>query len=124
MERPFFNLAKKPRKTMINYEVGGTIVKVFPVNEFGIATIWEADILIWAATQITETIDREGEASPKMQFHPYNLLKGIRRPIGGDHYKRIQGTREAGGVHLRRAPRGYPKPDASGVRWDGSRVHV
>jgi len=90
MERPFFSLAKKPRKTMINYEVGGTIVKVFPVNEFGIATIWDADILIWAATQITETIDRGGEASPKIQFHPYNLLKGIRRPIGGDHYKRIQ----------------------------------
>ncbi len=61
MERPFFSLAKKPRKTMINYEVGGTIVKVFPVNEFGIATIWDADILIWAATQITETIDRGGE---------------------------------------------------------------
>ncbi len=28
MERPFFSLAKKPRKTMINYEVGGTIVTV------------------------------------------------------------------------------------------------
>ena len=90
MERPFFSLAKTPRKTRIDYEVGGIVVKVFPVAEFGIATIWDADILIWAATQITEIIDRGGEASPKIQFHPHNLLKGIRRPIGGDHYKRIQ----------------------------------
>ncbi len=50
MERPFFSLAKKPRKTAIEYEVAGTVVKVCPVKEFGIATIWDADILIWAAT--------------------------------------------------------------------------
>jgi plasmid replication initiation protein len=28
MERPFFSLAKKPRKTPIEYDVGGTTVKV------------------------------------------------------------------------------------------------
>jgi len=60
MERPFFSLAKKPRKTAIEYEVAGTIVKVYPVKEFGIATIWDADILIWAATQVTEALDRGG----------------------------------------------------------------
>ena len=64
MERPFFSLGKTPRKTKIDYQVGGIVVKVFPVNEFGIATIWDADILIWAATQIAEIIDRGGEASP------------------------------------------------------------
>jgi len=90
MERPFFSLAKKPRKTPIEYEVGGTIVKVYPVKDFGIATIWDADILIWAATQITEAIDRGGEPNPRIHFHPHNLLRGIRRPTGGDHYKRMQ----------------------------------
>jgi plasmid replication initiation protein len=90
MERPFFSLAKKPRKTPISYEVNGTTVKVYPVKEFGIATIWDADILIWMATQITESIDRGGVPSPRVHFHPHNLLKGIRRPTGGDHYKRLQ----------------------------------
>ena len=52
MERPFFSLAKKPRKTAIEYEVGGVIVKVYPVKEFGIATIWDADVLIWAASTL------------------------------------------------------------------------
>src|SRR4030095_8843452 len=70
MERPFFSLAKKPRKTPIEYEVGGVIVKVYPVKEFGIATIWDADILIWAATQITEAIDRGRGAEPPDPLPP------------------------------------------------------
>jgi plasmid replication initiation protein len=52
MERPFFSLAKKPRQTPIAYDVNGTRVTVYPVKEFGIATIWDADVLIWIATQI------------------------------------------------------------------------
>src|SRR5215211_1698299 len=90
MERPFFSLAKKPRRTPIAYDVNGTTVTVYPVKEFGIATIWDADILIWIATQITESIDRGGEPSPTIQFHPYNLLKGIRRHVGGDQYRKLQ----------------------------------
>jgi len=90
MERPFFSLAKSPRRTPIDYEVGGVIVKVYPVQEFGIATIWDADILIWAATQITEALDRGGEPGLKLQFHPYTLLKGIRRNTGGDQYRKLQ----------------------------------
>lgn len=90
MERPFFSLAKKPRKTPIQYEVSGTIVKVYPVKEFGIATIWDADILIWAATQVTEALDRGGQPNPQVYFHPYQLLRGIRRATGGDQYKKLQ----------------------------------
>jgi plasmid replication initiation protein len=90
MERPFFSLAKSPRKQPIEYNVNGTFVKVSPVDEYGIATIWDADILIWAATQITEVMDRGGTPSRKIQFHPYTLLKGIRRGVGGDQYKKLQ----------------------------------
>jgi plasmid replication initiation protein len=90
MERPFFSLAKRPRRTPIEYAVNGTSVKVSPVAEYGIATIWDADILIWAATQITEVLDRGGIPSRKIHFHPYTLLKGIRRGVGGDQYKKLQ----------------------------------
>jgi plasmid replication initiation protein len=88
MERPFFSLAKKPRKTPIEYSVNGITVKVTP-GEYGIATIWDADILIWAATQITEALDREGKASRTIYFHPYQLLKAIRRQHGGDQYRKL-----------------------------------
>src|SRR5512133_3281502 len=58
MERPFFSLAKKPRHRPIEYEVGNVFVRVSPNKEHGIVTIWDADVLIWAATQITEALDR------------------------------------------------------------------
>ena len=82
MERPFFSLAKTPRLKPIAYAVGGVTVQVTP-GPAGLATIWDADILIWTATQITEALDRGGEVSPVINFHPYTLLKGIRRHTGG-----------------------------------------
>ena len=113
MERPFFSLSKSPRRTPIEYNVNGTMVKVSPVAEYGIATIWDADILIWAATQITEVIDRGGVPSRKMYFHPYNLLKGIRRGVGGDQYKKLQAAlRRLAATYIQtsiRVPRGSRK---------------
>src|SRR5690349_7080673 len=90
MERPFFSLAKKPRRTPISYDVSGIQVNVYPVKEFGIATIWDADILIWAAAQITEALNRGSEPSPRLHFHPYSLLKMIRRAPTGENYRRLQ----------------------------------
>jgi plasmid replication initiation protein len=90
MERPFFSLAKKPRYTPIEYHVGDTWVEVSANAKFGLATIWDADILIWASTQITEALDRGLTPNRSMQFHPHNLLKSIRRPTGGEHYKRLR----------------------------------
>jgi plasmid replication initiation protein len=89
MERPFFSLVKRPRMVPIEYNVGGTMVRVSP-SEHGIATIWDADILIWASTQVTEAMDRGMTPSRTIQFHPHNLLKSIRRPTGGEHYRRLR----------------------------------
>lgn len=90
MERPFFSLAKRPRHRPIEYEVRNVFVKVSPNKEHGIATIWDADVLIWAATQITEALDRGMEPSRTLEFHPYNLLKAIRRSTGGKDYERFR----------------------------------
>ncbi len=50
MERPFFSLAKRKRLQPIDYTSpdGSTFVKVRPHSDYGMATIWDADILIWA----------------------------------------------------------------------------
>jgi plasmid replication initiation protein len=90
MERPFFSLAKKPRYTPIEYRVGDVWVEVSANPKFGMATIWDADALIWAATQITEALDRGLKPSRVIQFHPHNLLKSIRRDTGGEQYKRLR----------------------------------
>ena len=94
MERPFFSLAKAKRIAPILYETGGVRVEVFAVPEHGMATIWDADILIWAATQVTEAKDRGHQPSRMIQFHPYNLLKSIRRGTGGADYVRLRAALE------------------------------
>ncbi len=94
MERPFFSLAKKPRLEPINYQVGDVWVEVSANHQFGMATIWDADILIWASTQITEAIDRKRTPSRTIEFHPYNLLKSIRRTTGGADYARLRAALE------------------------------
>lgn len=94
MERPFFSLAKKPRLTPIEYKVGNVWVEVSANPQFGMATIWDADILIWASTQITEALDRDFKPSRTIQFQPYNLLKAIRRTTGGADYGRLRAALE------------------------------
>jgi len=90
MERPFFSLAKRPRFAPIEYRVGDVWVEVSANPKFGIATIWDADILIWASTQITEALDRGVSANRVVHFHPHHLLRSIRRPTGGEHYLRLR----------------------------------
>jgi len=94
MERPFFSLAKKPRFTPIDYHVGDVWVEVSANPKFGIATIWDADILIWASTQITEALDRGVNTSRVVRFHPHQMLKAIRRTTGGEHYRRLRAALE------------------------------
>jgi plasmid replication initiation protein len=90
MERPFFSLAKRPRTTPIEYKVGNVWVEVTANPTFGMATIWDADVLLWAATQITEALDQNQEAGRVIRFHPHTLLKAIRRDTGGEQYKRLR----------------------------------
>lgn len=95
MERPFFSLSKRKRLKPINYTSpdGSVWVRVQPHQDFGMATIWDADVLIWAASKITDEIVRRGLndlPGPTIRFHPYDLLKSIRRHTGGDQYARLK----------------------------------
>jgi plasmid replication initiation protein len=94
MERPFFSLAKKPRLNPIEYKVGNVWVEVSANPKFGMATIWDADVLIWASTQVTEALDRGHTPAKTIKFHPYNLLKSIRRTTGGADYVRLRAALE------------------------------
>jgi plasmid replication initiation protein len=89
MERPFFSLAKRKRIKPIDYTSpdGQTWVKVSPHADFGMATIWDADILIWAASVLTEYKNqRYNEINRTVQFFPYDLLRSIGRKTGGTEY--------------------------------------
>src|SRR5260370_8340030 len=90
MERPFFSLSKTPRLKPIEYQVGDTWVEVSSNPKFGMATIWDADVLIWAATQLTEARDRGSPTSPVIPLHPYDLLKSVRRETTGSEDHRLR----------------------------------
>src|SRR5467141_1241114 len=75
MERPFFSLSKSPRTKPILYRANDVEVQVFGMPEHGMATIWDADVLIWAASQIVRaenlglaTTIRNGEHWRRRQF--------------------------------------------------------
>ncbi len=92
MERPFFSLAKARRVIPILYEAGDVRVEVFAVHEHGMATIWDADILIWAASQIVEAENLGLRTSRFLRFTPYQLLNAIGRETGARDYKLLKGA--------------------------------
>jgi hypothetical protein len=92
MERPFFSLAKAKRTTPIFYEAGDVRVEVFAVPEHGMATIWDADILIWAASQIVEAANLGFQTSRFLRFTPYQLLTAIGRQTGSRDYRLLKGA--------------------------------
>ena len=92
MERPFFSLAKARRVAPILYEAGDVRVEVHAVPEHGMATIWDADVLIWAASQLVEAENRGFKTSRFLRFTPYQLLTSIGRQTGARDYKLLKGA--------------------------------
>ncbi|GLI94250.1 replication initiator protein A [Methylocystis echinoides] len=90
MERPFFSLAKTPRTKPILYKAADIEVQVFGMPEHGMATIWDADVLIWAASQIVAAENNGLATSRFVRFTPYHLLRAIGRPTGNHQYRLLK----------------------------------
>jgi plasmid replication initiation protein len=57
----------------------GSGLKCAAFPEHGIATIWDADVLIWAASQIVDAADQGLRTSRFFRFRPHQLLVAIGR---------------------------------------------
>jgi plasmid replication initiation protein len=90
MAYPFFSLAKTHRVTPIDYRGGEIAIRVEAVPEHGMATIWDADILIWAASQIVEARDSGLRTSRLMAATPYEILAFIGRGDSARDYHRLK----------------------------------
>ncbi|KSB91687.1 replication protein A [Caulobacter vibrioides] len=90
MERPFFSLSKSRRIAPIIYRAADVEVEVHGLPEHGMATIWDADVLIWAASQIVEAHDAGQTTSRLMRFMPYQLLGAIGRSTGSTDYRLLK----------------------------------
>ena len=90
MAYPFFSLAKTHRVTPIDYRSGEIAIRVEAVPEHGMATIWDADILIWAASQIVQARDTGLRTSRLMAATPYEILTFIGRGDSARDYHRLK----------------------------------
>lgn len=90
MERPFFSLAKSKRVKPIDYRSpdGKLWVHVSGNPDYGMATIWDADILIYCASILADMARRGVNDVPrKLHLMPYDLLRAIGRPTTGRAYE-------------------------------------
>ena len=90
MERPFFSLAKSKRLKPIDYTSpdGKLWVHVSANPDYGMATIWDADILIYCASVLADMARRGVNDVPrKLHIMPYDLLRAIDRPTTGRAYE-------------------------------------
>ncbi|GAM02804.1 MULTISPECIES: replication initiator protein A [Sphingomonas] len=93
MERPFFSLQKRKRVKPIEYSSpdGETWVKIEAIPAYGMATIWDADILIWAASTLNRMREQGANDLPRtLKTTSYDLLRAIKRDTSGRAYQELQ----------------------------------
>jgi plasmid replication initiation protein len=90
MAFPFFSLSKGRRIKPLIFERDGIVIKVEAVPEYGMATIWDADLLIWAASQVMNARNRNEPTSRLLRFMPHQFLRFANRPTGKLGYDRLR----------------------------------
>jgi plasmid replication initiation protein len=88
MEFPFLSLQKK-RITPIKFSSNNISLSVYSPAEFGIATIWDWDLIIFAGSHLNDAIEHSGTASPTIRFAPHDALRQMRRATGGKDYREL-----------------------------------
>lgn len=92
MQRPFFSLSKRKRIKPIDYVSPDKSVSVHvsPNPTYGMATIWDADIMIYLASHLNELRERGlNDLSPVIRLQPGDLLKRISWGTSGRAYERL-----------------------------------
>ena len=90
MEHPMFSLAKKPDRKVRRYEHNGNTITIAP-GAYGLATIWDKDIVIYAVSQLVTAINQDRkDVSPTVRLTAYDLLVSTNRHTGGGDYDQLQ----------------------------------
>ena len=90
MAYPFFSLAKSHRTIPIDFRMNDVAIRVEAVPEHGMATIWDADVLIWAASQIVEARDAGLRTSRVLVATPREILTFTGRGTSARDYHRLK----------------------------------
>lgn len=87
MAWPWFSLAKTKRVEPLTFAQRGQHLCVSTADpRRGLATIWDADILIWAASQLTEARDQGLHVSRRIAAPPHQILRNLGRGTAQRQY--------------------------------------
>ena len=89
MEHPLFSLATKPDMRHLEYRNGDNRLKIVP-SGVGLPTIFDKDILIFCISQLMHRKNRGEKIGKRIRFSARELSIATNRPIGGNHYKRLE----------------------------------
>ncbi|MDD9911400.1 MAG: replication initiator protein A [Ahrensia sp.] len=89
MEHPLFSLATKPDMRHLEYRNGDNMLRITPSGH-GLPTIFDKDILIFVISQLMAAKNRKEEIGKRVRFSARELSIATNRPIGGNHYKRLE----------------------------------
>lgn len=93
LEFPFLSLSKKPRFKPIEYtSPKGLRVLVSGGEPYGIANIWDWDLIIWLLSQVRAGIEKKECVSRKIRFSARSFLIAARRAAGGSEYTRLEAS--------------------------------
>ena len=89
MEHPLFSLATKPDMRHLVYQNGENRLEIAP-SGLGLPTIKDKDILIFCISQLMDMKNRGEKIGKRVRFSARELSIATNRPIGGNHYKRLE----------------------------------
>lgn len=98
MSYPCFSLSKRKRITPIRFSSQDKFVEIRPDPKYGMATIWDADILLYFASyirhnqpEIMRNVQEKGWSYPStFEVSGYDMLKFTGRPVSKLGYDRLR----------------------------------
>lgn len=91
LEHPFFGLSKRPRKEMLRYEDGrGNWLELRPDPEYGLPTIFDQDLVIYAASAILAERRAGRDIPRRLKFRTADLIEFSNRQFGGRQYLQVE----------------------------------
>lgn len=87
MSRNWFSLSKKKRTIPIVHKIDDSFVQITGDDRFGIATIFDNDVLIYVLSQYMNALNHGLEIGRRFQFTGYEFFKFVgKKTFGGKDY--------------------------------------
>lgn len=90
MSWPFFSLGKSPRHVPVDFRMGRVTVTVTGRDASPMATIWDADILIWAVSTLIAARRQRQPLLPHVRGSTREILRFLGRGDSASRYVRLR----------------------------------